>query len=92
MDVQTGEIVRARLCSDPVEVTAWIRPCPAAVIDDAGPTGYDLARILTASDIRTVVAAPSKLQCPSGSRVKTDALDAEYFLTLLRLDASTAVI
>nr|WP_300141330.1 IS110 family transposase [Propionicimonas sp.] len=41
--------------------------------------------------MRTVVAAPSKLQRPSGSRVKTDAIDAEHLSTLLRLDAFTAV-
>ena len=36
---------------------------------------------------RTVAAAPSKLQRPAGSRVKTDAIDAEHLSTLLRLDA-----
>ncbi len=93
MDVQTGEIFKARLCPDPAEVTAWIKalPGPAAAIYEAGPTGYGLARTLLASDIRTVVAAPSKLQRPSGSRVKTDAIDAEHLSTLLRLDAYSAV-
>ena len=93
MDVQTGEIFKARLCPDPVEVTAWIKalPGPAAAIYEAGPTGYGLARTLLGNDIRTVVAAPSKLQRPAGSRVKTDAIDAEHLSTLLRLDAFTAV-
>lgn len=93
MDVQTGEIFKARLCPDPLDVAAWIKvlPGPAAAIYEAGPTGYGLARALQGSDIRTVVAAPSKLQRPSGSRVKTDALDAEHLSTLLRLDAFTAV-
>ncbi len=93
MDVQTGEIFKARLCPDPLEVTAWIKalPGPAAAIYEAGPTGYGLARTLLSHDIRTVVAAPSKLQKPAGSRVKTDAIDAEHLSTLLRLDAFTAV-
>ncbi len=93
MDVQTGEIFKARLCPDPVEVTAWIKtlPGPSAAIYEAGPTGYGLARTLLGNDIRTVVAAPSKLQKPSGARVKTDAIDAEHLSTLLRLDAFTAV-
>ena len=93
MDVQTGEIFKARLCPDPAEVTAWIKtlPSPAAAIYEAGPTGYGLARTLLASDVRTVVAAPSKLHKPAGSRVKTDASDAEHLSTLLRLDAFTAV-
>ena len=74
-------------------MAAWVKalPGPAAVIYEAGPTGYGLARTLTASGIRTVVAAPSKLQRPSGTGVKTDAIDAEHLSTLLRLDAFTAV-
>ena len=76
-----------------MEATAWIKalPGPSAAIYEAGPTGYGLARTLLSHDIRTVVAAPSKLQRPSGSRVKTDAIDAEHLSTLLRLDAFTAV-
>jgi transposase len=38
-----------------------------------------------------VVAAPSKLQRPSGDRVKTDARDAVHLARLLRLDEITAV-
>jgi len=93
LDTITGEILRARLCPDPVEVTRWVKglPGPAAVIYEAGPTGYGLARVLGSEQIRTVVAAPSKLQRPAGDRVKTDAHDAEHLATLLRLDAFTAV-
>jgi transposase len=39
-----------------------------------------------------VVAAPSKLQRPSGDRVKTDARDAVYLARLLRLDEVTPVV
>ena len=48
MDVQTGEIFKARLCPDPAEVTGWIKalPGPAAAIYEAGPTGYGLAQTL----------------------------------------------
>lgn len=93
LDTITGEIVRARLCPDPGEVTRWVKalPGPSAVIYEAGPTGFGLARVLEAEQIRTVVAAPSKLQRPAGDRVKTDAHDAEHLATLLRLDAFTAV-
>ncbi|MBM7815726.1 hypothetical protein JOE56_000420 [Brevibacterium paucivorans] len=61
---------------------AWIKalPGPVAAIGETGPTGYGLARTLQGSDTRTVVSAASKLQRPSGSRVKTDALDAEHLL------------
>jgi len=41
---------------------------------EAGPTGFGLARAFSAAGIRCEVAAPSKLQRPSGHRVKTDLL------------------
>jgi transposase len=58
---------------------------------EAGPTGFGLSRALNAAGIRCVVAAPSKLQRPSGDRVKTDARDAIHLARLLRLDEVTAV-
>ena len=62
-----------------------------AVTYEAGPTGFGLYRALTAAGIRCEVAAPSKLQKPSGDRVKTDAKDAVHLARLLRLDEITAV-
>jgi len=62
-----------------------------AVLYEAGPTGFGLARGLRAAGVRCEVAAPSKLQRPSGDRVKTDARDAEHLCRLLRLDGFTAV-
>jgi transposase len=59
---------------------------------EAGPTGFGLARTLTADGIRCVVAAPSKLCRPSGDRVKTDARDAMHLARLLRMDELTAVV
>jgi len=44
-----------------------------------------LARALAAAGIGCVVAAPSKLQRPSGDRVKTDARDARHLARLLHL-------
>jgi len=58
---------------------------------EAGPTGFGLARALDAAGVRCVVAAPSKLQRPSGDRVKTDARDAVHLARLLRLDEVTPV-
>lgn len=93
MDTITGEVFTARLCPDPAEVKRWLAglPGPVAVIYEAGPTGFGLARVLQADGLRAVVAAPSKLQRPAGERVKTDARDAEHLCKLLRLDAFTAV-
>ena len=58
---------------------------------EAGPTGFGLYRSLTEAGIRCVVAAPSKLQRPSGDQVKTDAKDAVHLARLLRLGEVNAV-
>ena len=68
----------------------WL-PGPVAVAYEAGPTGFGLYRHLNAAGIRCEVVAPSKLQRPSGDRVKTDAKDAVHLARLLRLDEVTAV-
>ncbi len=93
IDGATGELLQARLSPDHGQIWSWIRelPGPVAVAYEAGPTGFGLARILNDDGIRCVVAAPSRLQRPSGDRVKTDARDAVHLARLLRLDEITAV-
>lgn len=92
MDETTGEVFTGRLCPG-VEVRDWIGrlPAPVAVLYEAGPTGFGLARELRAAGVRCEVAAPSKLQRPSGDRIKNDARDAEHLCRLLRLGEFTAV-
>src|SRR3954465_5836028 len=82
---ETGELFQRRLTPSRDEVRDWIRslPVPAAVVYEAGPPGVGLARHLIAPGIECVVAAPSKLQRPSGDRVKTDARDARHLARLL---------
>ncbi len=94
IDGVTGEVSRARLTPSHDHICGWIRdlPGPVAVTYEAGPTGFGLARSLLAAGVRCVVAAPSKLQRPSGDRVKTDARDALHLARLLRLDEITAVV
>jgi transposase len=94
IDGVTGEVFRARLTPDYGEITRWVvgLPGPSAVVYEAGPTGFGLARALTAAGLRCEVAAPSKLQRPSGDRVKTDARDAMHLAKLLRLDEVTSVV
>jgi len=94
IDGVTGELSRARLTPAHDHIRGWIRelPGPVAVAYEAGPTGFGLARALAADGVRCVVAAPSKLQRPSGDRVKTDAKDALHLARLLRLDEITAVV
>jgi transposase len=74
-------------------IRSWITdlPGPVAVAYEAGPTGFDLYRSLTAAGIRCEVVAPSKLQKPAGDRVKTDAKDAIHLARLLRIDEFTSV-
>jgi transposase len=62
-----------------------------AVAYEAGPTGFGLYRALTGAGVRCEVVAPSKLQKPSGDRVKTDSRDALHLSRLLRLDEITSV-
>jgi len=93
IDGVTGELFQTRLTPAHEHIRGWIQelPGPVAVTYEAGPTGFGLYRSLTAAGIRCEVAAPSKLQRPSGDRVKTDARDAMHLARLLRLDEVTAV-
>ena len=72
IDTVTGELLRRRLCPAHGEVLGWLSqlPGPVAVVYEAGPTGFGLARAVRAAGVRCEVAAPSKLQRPAGDRVK----------------------
>src|SRR4051795_9726410 len=93
LDGQTGQLFERRLCPEHGEVIAWLRglPGPVAVAYEAGPTGFGLARFLTGQGIDCLVVAPSKLQRPSGDRVKTDVRDARHLARLLHLGEIVAV-
>jgi transposase len=93
IDGVTGELFQSKLTPSYDHIRSWLQdlPGPVAVTYEAGPTGFGLYRALTAAGIRCEVAAPSKLQRPSGDRVKTDANDAVHLARLLRLDGITAV-
>ncbi|MCA1836732.1 MAG: IS110 family transposase [Actinobacteria bacterium] len=93
IDGMTGELIQTRLTPAYEHVLEWVSslPQPVAVAYEAGPTGFGLYRALTAAGVRCEVVAPSKLQRPSGDRVKTDARDAVHLARLLRLDEITPV-
>jgi transposase len=93
IDGVTGELFQSRLTPSYDHISGWLGglPGPLAVAYEAGPTGFGLYRHLTAAGIRCEVLAPSKLQKPSGDRVKTDAKDALHLARLLRLDDITPV-
>jgi len=88
IDTVTGEVIKQRLVPSNEVVVDWLRalPAPVAVAYEAGPTGYGLARAITAARMRCVVAAPSKIVRAPGDRVKTDARDALLLARLLRND------
>ncbi|MHA3725327.1 IS110 family RNA-guided transposase [Leucobacter sp. HY1910] len=91
-----GDIHHSALTASTDAVLTWISEITQptddiAVAYEAGPTGFTLARALTAAEIDVVVAAPSKLLRPSGDRIKTDARDALLLARLLRMDELTAV-
>jgi transposase len=93
IDGATGELFQTKLTPSYPHIRSWLEglPAPVAVTYEAGPTGFGLFRSLTEAGIRCEVAAPSKLQKPSGDRVKTDARDAVHLARLLRLDEITSV-
>src|SRR6478672_2618293 len=76
IDGRTGEVFKARLTPSYGRELEWINglPGPCAVVYEAGPTGYGLARALSGAGLRCEVAASLKLQRPAGDRVKTDLL------------------
>jgi transposase len=51
---------------------------------EAGPTGYELARVLRSAGMRCEVIAPSLIPARPGDRVKTDKRDARRLAMLFR--------
>ena len=58
---------------------------------EAGPTGYDLARLLRSMGTHCEVIAPSLIPVQPGQRVKTDARDARRLAQLYRAGELTSV-
>ncbi|MFP5072304.1 hypothetical protein ACLFMI_21900 [Pseudonocardia nantongensis] len=85
IDEASGKISTRRVGPRTEQVVEWVRshPGPVAACYEAGPTGFGLARALTAAGIACEVVAPSKLERPSGDKVKTDRRDAERLARLL---------
>ena len=89
VDTESGEMSVHRLPGETAAVAAFCAglPGPTRVAYEAGPTGFGLARALTAAGIECVVAAPGKIERPAQDRVKTDARDAERLVRLLMISA-----
>ena len=57
IDEETGKVARARLCPDYGEVLGWLGQlrAPVRVTYEAGPTGFGLARAITALSVSFTV-------------------------------------
>ncbi|MGH7862378.1 MAG: IS110 family transposase [Candidatus Dormibacteraceae bacterium] len=58
---------------------------------EAGPTGYDLARLLKSLGVRCEVIAPSMIPKAAGDKVKTDTRDCRRLSRLHRAGELVAV-
>src|SRR5712692_5097263 len=87
VDARSGVMSVQRLAGRTSEVAAFCArlPAPVRAAYEAGPTGFELARALDASEIVCVVAAPGKIERPAQDRVKTDRRDAERLVRLLMI-------
>jgi len=72
-------------------VSALGTPGRVRLCYEAGPTGYDLARLLTRLGTHVEVIAPSLIPVAPGAKVKTDARDARRLVHLYRSGELTAV-
>src|SRR5215217_2435302 len=93
VDRETGELSVRRLSGVTGKVVAFCAGLPGRVqvAYEAGPTGFALARKLTAAGVGCVIAAPGKIERPAQDRVKTDRRDAERLVRLLMVDGLHAV-
>lgn len=84
IDVQSGELRRARFGVGCDQVVKWIGslPQPARGFYEAGPTGFALHRAGKEAGLEVAVIAPGKMARPRSDRVKTDRKDAELIARL----------
>lgn len=73
IDDEAGEIWTLRVSPTTEAIVAWVGSLSVAVAYEAGPTGFGLARALTAVRGGGAVGAGA----PAGSRVTTDRRNAE---------------
>jgi transposase len=87
VDAPSGEMSVQRLTGRTAELAAFCArlPAPVRVAYEAGPTGFELARVLEMAGVACVVAAPGKIERPAQDRVKTDRRDAERLVRLLMI-------
>jgi transposase len=95
LDPDRDVAVTEKIPSDPESVRRLIkrmgRPSGIWACYEAGPTGYDLYRLLTSMKVRCDVVAPSLVPKGRGDRVKTDKRDSRRLAGLHRAGELTAI-
>lgn len=94
IDLQTGELRRARFGPGLDEPIEWLKqlPGPVRACYEAGPTGFGLYRAAIAEGLQVEVIAPGKTPRGPSDRVKTDRKDAEMLARLLMAGSLTTVV
>jgi transposase len=90
----TGELDERVIPNTPEAVRKLLRrhdPAGVRVCYEAGPTGYDTHRLVSALGFECDVIAPSLIPRRSGARVKTDRIDARNLARLHRAGELTSV-
>lgn len=84
IELNTGELHRARFGAGSEEVVSWLTslPQPVRAFYEAGPTGFALYRAGRAAGIEIDVIAPGKMARPKADRIKSDRKDAELIARL----------
>ncbi len=83
---------RARFDAAQVEIAErLLREAPVRACYEAGVSGYDLYRQLTALGVDCAVIAPALTPRKPGERVKTDRRDAAKLVRLFRAGELTAI-
>src|SRR4051812_47033944 len=72
-------------------VARFADPAQLRVCYEAGPTGYELQRLLASMRVRCDVVAPSLIPRAPGDRVKTDRRDARRLARLHRAGELVAI-
>lgn len=73
-----GELADVTMPPEPALLIRMLRSLPVTIgriAQEAGPTGYGLARALASAGYSIIVAAPSRVPRPVGPSNKTDRLD-----------------
>lgn len=85
IDVESGELRRARFGGGSEELIAWLQalPQPLKGCYEAGPTGFALYRAAEAVGLPLAVVAPSKTPRAPGERIKSDRKAGELLARLL---------